>query len=601
MTDTQVVVAFAGDSGDGIQLIGEKLAESCALGGSDVVTYPEFPAEIRAPAGTLAGVSGFQVAFADHDIRTPGDSIDMLIALNPAALIKMLPSLSSQATIFIDADKFSEKDCAKLDFSLGDSRLAPHIVHSVNMTELTFESNKDFSLSRSAKRRAKNFFALGLVLEMFSRDSAPVKKWLTEKFSANSELAQMNIAALVAGMTYAQVTEALPSQSVGQADHFDSGTWRHVRGNEATSLAIIAAKYKAGRKVMVAGYPITPASDILHSVSQHADDNLIVFQAEDEMAAAGAILGSAFAGGIGITATSGPGMDLVGETIGLGVMAELPMVVIDVMRAGPSTGMPTKVEQSDLNLALNGRHGEASVPVIAAASPADCFNTLIEAVNMAQMAMTPVIMLSDAFIATSSEPWRVPHDSDIHFKQTSNGTKAFERSQNVPAWVSAGTPEGQFRVGGLEKTPDTGQISYCPDNHQAMTSLRQAKIDQLANEYPASETYGPDSGDILLVSWGSTQGAVYSAVDSLQRAGKAVSALHLRHLNPLPNDLGPIMKRFKQVLVPELNSGQLRNILRAKFLIDAKGINQVTGKPFTKAKLLKEINTHMEAVREKTI
>lgn len=592
---TKAVIGFAGDSGDGVQVIGQQFSKASALAGNDIQTFPDFPAEIRAPSGTVAGVSGFQLQFASIDIHTPGDSLDCLIAFNPAALMAFLPKVKPGALIVIDQEKFTDKDYKKAGIEgnpLESPLLSHYRVVQAPITTLVFEAVKDSGISRAAQRKCKNFFALGMACWVYQRPMEPILAWIESKFAGKEGLADANQASLKAGFNYAETIEMLDEPiEVSKAD-LPAGTWRQINGNESICLGAMAASTSLDRPLFVAGYPITPASDILH---WFVASGVKTFQAEDEMAAAGAAVGAAFAGSLTVTATSGPGMDLKAETIGLAAMVELPMVIVDVQRAGPSTGMPTKVEQSDLLMALHGRHGECPVPVIAPKSPADGYQTMIEACEMAVHSMTPVIVLSDAYIANGAQPWRLPSLPKSQPKPTiiSDGPfKPYQRNPETLArpWVSPGQKGFEHRVGGLEKQDVTGNISYDPDNHQAMVKLRQQKVDHIAKRYPPLEILGPKQGPLLVIGWGSTYGALLTAVESLNQQGHSIAYVHLRHLNPLPLELEAVLKAYDRVVAFELNEGQLAAHLRQKYLVDVKSHTKVKGQPFQTQEIVEALS-----------
>lgn len=599
-----VVIHFAGDSGDGMQLAGSQFTQSCAGLGNDIRTFPDYPAEIRAPQGTIPGVSGFQLSFSERRIYTPGDRYDVLVAMNPAALKQSLKNLAPGGLLIIDEDKFNEKEMKKAGLDPQDDLLtgmAPGRVIRIPMISLTLEALKDKAISRPQARKCKNMFALGVVYWLYHRPLEETKAWIKSRFHDEPEIQEANIIALRAGYHYAITAELFAEHYTVNAAELPRGEYRQMTGNQALAWGCIAAGQLAQKSVVVCGYPITPASDILHILAKYPQYGVKIFQAEDEIAAAGAALGAAYAGALALTSTSGPGLDLKQETLGLAVMAELPMVVVDVQRAGPSTGMPTKVEQSDLFAALYGRHGECPIPVLAPMSPSDCFEVAIEAFRIATTYMTPVIMMSDAYLANSAEPWRIP-DLDslqpiaVQHPTDKSSYKPYARAEETLArpWALPGTPELMHRLGGLEKEHETGNISYDPENHQRMVGLRAQKIQAIADKLPSLHCYGNTDAEVLIVGWGGTHGTIQTVVDDLLKAGHAIASLHLRYLNPLARDLAEVLSRFKTILVVELNAGQLCQILRAQFLVDAKAINKIAGKPFGVSELKARIAPYLE-------
>jgi len=597
-----VVIHFAGDSGDGMQVMGMQLTQSCAALGNDVRTFSDFPAEIRAPAGTLPGVSGFQLSFSECHIHTPGDRYDVLVAMNPAALKVSLPGLVSGGILIVDDDKFVEKELQKAGFDTNPlDNAGQYRVIRLPMTTLTLKTLASFRLSRSAARKCKNMFALGVVYWLYHRPLKDPKAWIKERFKANQLIADANDKVLQAGYNYAITAELFAEHYTVKAAPLPKGVYRQVTGNQALVWGCLLAATQAKKTLLISGYPITPASDILQLLAQYSQFGIKTFQAEDEIAAIGAAIGAAFGGGLALTTTSGPGLDLKSEGLGLAVMAELPLVVVDVQRAGPSTGMPTKVEQSDLLAAMYGRHGECPLPVLAAASPGDCFNMIIEAFRLAIKYMTPVVLLSDAYLANSAEPWQIPSMADFPSLDCNPGKKEtpflpYKRDVNLSRpWVVPGTLGKAHRLGGLEKQHETGNISYDPDNHQLMVTMRAAKIAKISDA-PSLERCGNAKGQVLVVGWGSTYGAIRTAVTQLQRQGYAISAVHLRCLNPLPEMLGELLKGFEQIQVVELNKGQLCQLLRARFLVDAKEINKVTGKPFNVSELKAQLENCFKVI-----
>ena len=599
----KVIIRFAGDSGDGMQLTGSRFTDATAILGNDLATLPNFPAEIRAPAGTLAGVSAFQIHFASRDILTPGDHPDVLVAMNPAALKANSAELQRGATIIVNEDAFTKRNLEKAGYPenpLEDGSLAPYRVHRIPMSTLTTRAVEAIEgvTTRDASR-AKNLFALGVLSWLYGRPTDVTKQWIEKKFARTPAVAQANQAAFSAGWSFGETTELLDvSYRVAPASDVPAGTYRNVNGTTALSLGLIAASARSGLPLVLASYPITPASELLHELSRHAAIGVSTIQAEDEIAAAGMALGAAFGGRLGVTATSGPGMDLKSETIGLAVMLELPMVIIDVQRAGPSTGMPTKTEQSDLLMALFGRHGESPLPVIAPSTSGGCFEAAFEAARIAIRYRTPVILLSDSFLASSSEPWLVPDpaalpDIDPAFAgPPSNGTPfaPYSRDERLARpWAIPGTPGLAHRIGGLEKADGSGNISYDGANHERMTELRAAKIAGIADEIEPLHVDSEPGAELLVLGWGSTEGAIRAGVRVARQAGHKVACAQLRHLNPLPSNTGDVLRSFTRVLVPELNSGQLAMLLRSRFLIDVESFTKVRGQPLFAAEIAEQI------------
>lgn len=586
-------VRFTGDSGDGMQLVGAQFTQVTGLAGNDVMTFPDFPAEIRAPQGTTAGVSGFQVHFGDHHIYTPGDKVDVLVAMNPAALKANLKDLRERGVLLVNSDEFDEKNLTKVDYKsnpLDDEALKQkyHLI-AAPITDSTRRALSESGLSTKEIDRCKNFFALGLTYWMYHRDIDKTKQWLEAQFAKKPHLAKANIQVLEAGYHYAETTELFSVSYEITKAQFAPGTYRNITGNSALALGLVAATDLAGIPALYAGYPITPASDILHEVAKYKNYNIRTFQTEDEIAAACAAIGASYGGSLGITASSGPGIALKSEAINLAVMTELPLVVIDVQRAGPSTGMPTKNEQTDLLMALYGRNGESPVPVVAAATPSDCFDAAIEATRIALKFMTPVFLLSDAYIANSSEPWKIPEVENlpeiemdrVQAGESREDFKVYGRSAETLArrWPVPGTPGFEHRIGGIEKD-ENGNINYDPDNHDKMVALRQAKIDKIADFIPELEAFPDNKGGLLVLGWGSTYGAIREAVLRVRTQGYSVSHAHLRHLNPFPKNIEKVLRSFDKVLIPELNLGQLALIIRGKYLIPAVQYNKVRGRPF---------------------
>jgi 2-oxoglutarate/2-oxoacid ferredoxin oxidoreductase subunit alpha len=596
----RVVIRFAGDSGDGMQLTGDRFTSETASFGNDLSTLPNFPAEIRAPAGTVLGVSSFQLHFADHDIMTPGDAPDVLVAMNPAALRANQGDLPAGATVIVNTDEFSTRAVAKAGYAanpLEDGSLSAFQIQAVPLTSTTVRSLAEFDISKKDAERAKNMFALGLLSWMYNRPTEGTVRFLETKFARKPEIAAANVAAFRAGYNYGDTTEAFAVSYEVKPAPLPPGQYRNISGNPALAYGLIAASQLSGLPLFLGAYPITPASDILHELAKHKRFGVRTFQAEDEIAGIGAALGASFGGALGVTTSSGPGIALKQETIGLAVSLELPLVICDIQRGGPSTGLPTKTEQSDLLQALFGRNGEAPVPVVAAKSPSDCFWTAIEAVRIAVTYRTPVFLLSDGYLANGSEPWQVPSVDDlpaldVDFATAPNGPDGeflpYLRDPETLArpWAVPGTAGLEHRIGGIEKADKTGAISYDPDNHDFMVRTRQAKIDGIARSLPPLEVDDP-TGDarVLALGWGSTYGPIGAAVRRVRRAGLPVAQVHLRHLNPFPDDLGDVLRRYERVIVPEMNLGQLAMLLRAKYLVDVISYNQVRGLPFRAAEL----------------
>jgi 2-oxoglutarate/2-oxoacid ferredoxin oxidoreductase subunit alpha len=597
----RVIIRFAGDSGDGMQLTGDRFTQETASFGNDLSTLPNFPAEIRAPAGTLPGVSSFQLHFADHDILTPGDAPNVLVAMNPAALKANIGDLPRGADLIVNIDEFTKRNLAKVGYTtspLEDESLSAYRVYPVALTSMTVKALEEFDISKKDAERAKNMFALGLLSWLYHRPTEATVGFLEQKFAKKPEIMKGNIAAFRAGWNYGETTEAFSVSYEVKPAKLESGHYRNITGNMALAYGLIAASRQSGLPLFLGSYPITPASDILHELSKHKRFGVRTFQAEDEIAGVGAALGAAFGGALGVTTTSGPGMTLKSETIGLGVSVELPLIVCDIQRAGPSTGMPTKTEQADLLQALYGRNGEAPVPVIAPQSPSDCFISAIEAARIAVKYRTPVILLSDGYLANGSEPWQIPDVSTLPkiepgfttTKTAESADEAFEPFKRDPStlarpWAVPGTPGLEHRIGGLEKADVTGNISYDANNHDLMVRLRQAKIDGIANDIPpleADDPRGPDGtgAKVLVLGWGSTYGSIAAAVRRVRKAGGQVAQAHLRYLNPFPANIAEVLKSYDKVLVPEINLGQLALLIRGKFLIDVISYNRVRGFPF---------------------
>jgi 2-oxoglutarate/2-oxoacid ferredoxin oxidoreductase subunit alpha len=611
----RVVIRLAGDSGDGMQLTGNRFTSETASFGNDLSTLPNFPAEIRAPAGTLPGVSSFQLHFADHDIMTPGDAPDVLVAMNPAALKANLGDLPGGGLLIVDTDEFTPRNLAKVGYAtnpLEDGSLEGWQVVGVPLTSLTLEALADSGLGKKESERSKNMFTLGLLSWMYHRPTEGTVRFLERQFRRKPEIAAANIAAFRAGYNYGETTEAFAVSYEVKPAPMAPGTYRNISGNQALALGIVAAGQRSGLPVFLGAYPITPASDILHELSKHKAFNVRTFQAEDEIAGIGAALGASFGGALGVTTTSGPGISLKSETIGLAVMVELPLLVVDVQRGGPSTGLPTKTEQSDLLQAMFGRNGEAPVPVIAPRSPADCFDAALEAAHIALTYRTPVILLSDGYLANGAEPWAIPAvdelpDLRVQFATEPNGDDGeflpYLRDPETlaRAWAIPGTAGLQHRLGGLEKADRTGNISYDPANHDFMTRTRQAKIDGIAATLPPTEVDDPagpngEQARVAVIGWGSTYGPIGVACRRIRRSGRSIAQIHLRHLNPLPADLGEILARYDRVICPEMNLGQLALLLRAKYLVDVESHTQVRGLPFRAAELAAVFQGAIDAV-----
>jgi 2-oxoglutarate ferredoxin oxidoreductase subunit alpha len=598
---THATIGFSGDSGDGMQLVGTEFASASASLGNDISTLPDFPAEIRAPAGSLAGVSGFQVQFSSDDIYTPGDKLNALVAMNPAALKKSLKDLEPGGILIVNKDSFGAGDLHKAGYAanpLEDGSLKGYRLISVPITKLNREAVAAAKLGTKDSDRCKNFFALGIAYWLYERSLEPTLKWITDKFSKRVAVRDANIAALKAGYNYGETCEMLPVHYRVPKAKLPPGKYRKISGNQAIAYGIAAAAALADKDVVFAGYPITPASDILHSLVELKNFRIRCLQAEDEIAAMGMAIGASFGGALGITATSGPGICLKSEGVGLAVMTELPVVVIDVQRGGPSTGLPTKTEQADLLQAMFGRNGECPAAIVAPCSPGDCFAITLEAVRLATRFMTPVFLLSDGYLANGAEPWLIPDPANLPSLKVqhptgpnsgSNGDSKFlpykRDERGSRPWAIPGTPGLEHRIGGIEKQSETGNINYEPENHQRMVNERARKIANIANDIPLQEVNGPETGDVLVVGWGGTFGSITTAVERCQHRGLKVAQAHLRYLNPMPRNLGDVLKRYKRVLVPELNGGQLCLLLRAKYLVDAVSLSKVQGRPFLVSEL----------------
>ncbi|HEX5658141.1 MAG TPA: 2-oxoacid:acceptor oxidoreductase subunit alpha [Polyangiales bacterium] len=606
-TVESVVIRFAGDSGDGMQLTGTQFTETSALAGNDLATFPDFPAEIRAPAGSLAGVSGFQVHISSLEVFTPGDEPDVLIAMNPAALKANLKDLRKGGVLILDSDAFNEKNLARVGYKTNpveDGTLNGWHVHQVDITGITLKAIEGSGLNNRAAVRSKNFFALGLVYWMYNRSLEHTLAWIDAKFKGKEDIAEANRRALKAGYHYGETVEVFAHTYQIEQASIEPGVYKNISGNEALALGLVAAAELSGLDPFLGSYPITPASDILHALSRFKNMGVRTFQAEDEIAAVAAAVGAAYSGALAITTTSGPGMLLKAEAINLALMIELPLVIIDVQRGGPSTGLPTKTEQSDLLMAMFGRNGESPIPIIAPRSPGDCFYAAIEAARIAVESMTPVILLSDGYIANGAEPWRVPNMAqippiEVKFHTDAEDFKPYSRNEKLARpWAIPGTPGIEHRVGGIEKEAGSGNISYSPENHELMSRLRAEKVQKVADRYAPTEVYGDTEGELLVIGWGGTFGAIRAGVKGMRERGHKIGQVHLRNLNPLPNDLGTILKKYQRVLVPELNLGQLSMLLRARYLVDAKPYTKIQGKPFKESEILDAIAAQLSSGRE---
>jgi 2-oxoglutarate/2-oxoacid ferredoxin oxidoreductase subunit alpha len=595
----QAVIRFAGDSGDGMQVTGSQFTNTVALYGNDIATFPDYPAEIRAPAGTVPGVSGFQLHFSSSEIHTPGDSVDVLIAMNPAALKVNIADLKANGILIVNSDSFEESDLRKAHLTsnpMEDHSLDKFRVFPVELQRLTRAALQHLGLDAKAMDRCKNFFALGMCYWLYNRSMEPTVRWIDEKFKKKPLLVEANKLALKAGYSYCEATEAFQISYEIPPAQLSPGLYRNLSGNQALAMGFVAAAQKAGLKLFLGSYPITPASDILHELSQYKNFGVLTFQAEDEIAAITSAIGASYAGSLALTTTSGPGMALKTEALGLAVATELPLVICDIQRGGPSTGLPTKTEQADLLQALFGRNSEAPIPVLAAATPGDCFWIAVEACRIALKYMVPVIVLSDGYLANGSEPWRIPNLDEIpafpvKFATDPVGFQPYKRNPDTLArpWAVPGTRGLEHRIGGLEKQDVTGNINYEPLNHENMVRIRAAKVEAIVQDIPNVLPNGDPEGDLLIVSWGSTYGAITQAVNGQREKGRKIGHLHLRHLNPLPANVGDMLKRYKRVLVPELNMGQLLWVLRAKYLVNAVGLNKIQGRPFKQAELDQKI------------
>jgi 2-oxoglutarate ferredoxin oxidoreductase subunit alpha len=583
------IIRFAGDSGDGMQLTGTQFTQTAAALGNDLSTLPDFPAEIRAPAGTLFGVSGFQIQFSSHDIHSPGDEPDVLVAMNPAALKVNLKDLKNGGMIIANVDSFNKKNLELAGYDanpLEDGSLKGYTVFEVPITKSTTIALQDSGLNMKEITRCKNFYALGMMYWMFNRSMERTIEWVKSKFKSQPKIMEANITALKAGYNFGETTEIFTTRyKVGPAK-LEAGTYRNISGNEAAALGMVAASVKSGVPLFLGSYPITPASEILHELSRYKNYNVRTFQAEDEIAGICTAIGASFGGGLALTTTSGPGLALKTEAIGLAVMVELPIVIANIQRGGPSTGLPTKTEQADLLQAYCGRNGEAPVPIVAASTPADCFYMIYEAARIAVKYMTPVIFLSDGYLAFGAEPWKIPHASElspieVKYRKDPEGFKPYLRDENLARpWAIPGTPGLEHRIGGLEKENITGNVSYSPENHELMVKLRAQKVKNIENDIPPLEVEGPEEGDLLVIGWGSTYGAITAAMENLNAKGYKFSRIHLKYLNPFQKNLGDVLKKFKNVLTVEINLGQLAKLLRSEYLVDVKSLTKVKGRPF---------------------
>jgi 2-oxoglutarate/2-oxoacid ferredoxin oxidoreductase subunit alpha len=600
-----VTIRFAGDSGDGMQLTGTQFTNTSAIVGNDISTLPDFPAEIRAPAGSLPGVSGFQLNFSSRDIRTPGDQPNVLVAMNPAALKVNLSDLEDGGTVIINTDEFNKENLKKANYQsnpLEDDTLRGYRVHKLPITTVNIRALQEagVKLSRKEMDRCKNFFALGLLYWLYDRPMEPTLEWINDKFKKNPEVVRANEVALKTGYNFADTTEVFTTHYKVKKAVIAPGKYRKITGNEATAIGFVAAAELAGRPLFYGSYPITPASDILHELSRHKNFGVKTFQAEDEIAAVCAAIGASFVGHVGVTGTSGPGVALKQEAIGLAVMTELPLVIINVQRGGPSTGLPTKTEQADLFQAVWGRNGECPAIVVAPSSPADCFTMAIEAVRLAYRYMSPVFYLSDGYLATGAEPWLVPEIEDlpkieVKFTTEPENFMPYARDEETLArpYALPGTPGLEHRIGGIEKQHMTGNVNYDPENHHFMVMMRQAKVDRAAQDFPEVEVFGEKSGKVLVLGWGSTYGSITSAVEKLRAEGKPVSSAHLRYLNPFPSNLGEVLRSFERVIIPEMNLGQLATMIRAKYLVDAVPFSKVKGRPFQIREIVRKVEEYL--------
>jgi 2-oxoglutarate ferredoxin oxidoreductase subunit alpha len=598
-----VAIRFAGDSGDGMQVTGTQFTDTTALAGNDLATFPDFPAEIRAPAGSLAGVSGFQIKFSSEEVFTPGDAPDVLVAMNPAALLANVKDLKPAGIMILNSSEFTAKNIERAGYSanpLEDGSLSSFKIFKADITGMTLRAVEELKLNNRAAVRCKNFFALGLVYWLYNRDPQHTVVWIEEKFK-DPALREANLRAMKAGYNFGETTELFDrSYEIKQAK-IKPGKYRNISGNEAIALGFLAAAELSGLDLFLGSYPITPASDILHSLARFKHLGVRTFQAEDEIAAICSAIGASYSGALALTTTSGPGLALKSEGIALALMLELPLVIVDVQRAGPSTGMPTKTEQADLLQAMFGRNGEAPIPVLAASTPGDCFYTAIEACRVAIQHMTPVILLSDGYIANGAEPWPVPDMSKlpripVNFRTDRDGFQPYSRDERLARpWALPGTPGLEHRIGGIEKQHLTGNISYDAANHEFMSKLRHERVQKIADELPPTEVFGDPSGDLLIVGWGDTFGAIRAGLEAVRPQGHKIGHVHLRWLNPFPNDLGEILKRYKRVLVPEINLGQLVKLIRARYLVDARSFPKIQGQPFKESEIVAGIKQQLEA------
>ena len=597
----EITVRFCGDSGDGMQLAGTQMTNTSAIFGNDISTLPDFPAEIRAPAGSLAGVSGFQLHFGSRKLLTPGDVVNVLIAMNPAGLKTNVADLESGGILVVNEGAFSKGNLAKAGYEenpLDNDSLKDYQLFRIPIDKLNAEACKDTGLTGRAVGRCKNFFALGLIYWLYGRPMEPTLKWVEQKFGSKPAVADANSKALKAGYYFGETTEMFPAHYVVAPAKISAGKYRRISGNEATALGLIAAARQANKTLYFGTYPITPASDILHELAKHKNFDVRTFQAEDEIAAITAAIGASFAGAFAVTATSGPGMALKGEAIGLACMTELPLVIINVQRGGPSTGLPTKTEQADLFQAIYGRNSEAPLCVIAASTPGDCFDMAIEACRIAVEYMTPVILLTDGYLANGAEPWRIPEVSslpkiNVKHPEANSDFQAYSRDEKLARpWAIPGTPGLEHRLGGLEKMDGSGEVCYDSLNHHKMVLLRREKIDRIADSIPDLEVHGGDSGDLLVLGWGSTYGSITSAVEQAREKGIKVSNAHLKYLDPMPKNTGEVIKRFKNILIPEMNLGQLKMLIQSHFVVEVVGLNKVEGKPF----MIHEIETKINEI-----
>ena len=598
-------VLFAGDSGDGSQTIGTQMTETSAMIGNDVATLPDYPAEIKAPAGSLAGVSGFQLHFSSETIHTPGDTCDVLVAMNPAALRVNLSKLKDNGILIVNSDNFAQKNlrlAGYADNPLEDGSLEKYQVFPVEMTRLNRDALEDAELDLSDKDQCKNFFALGMILWLYNRPMDYTIRWIKTKFAFKyPHLIEPNILTLRAGNIYCEATDQFATTYDVKPAKFSPGTYRNIAGNTSTVLGLVAAAHQSGLQLVYGSYPITPASDILHGLALYKNFGIVTMQMEDEIAAVGVAIGAAFSGSLGVTGSSGPGLALKSEAINLAMIAELPLVVCNIQRAGPSTGMPTKTEQADLLQMLYGRNGESPLPILAAARPIDCFDTVYEACRIAIKYRTPVIFLSELYIALGAEPWKIPDVADLpriepEFQTEIDGFEPYLRDPDTLArpWAKPGTLGLEHRIGGLEKSDITGNVSYDPENHEKMVEIRAEKVKRIANEIPPTEVFGAQEGKLLILGWGGTFGAIRTVVDNRFAAGEPIGHVHLRFLNPFPSDLGDVLKRFKTILIPELNTGHLQQLIRSEYLIDAIGLNKVQGQPFHVFELESEVDNYIQ-------